>query len=226
MIWWIFPAAIGFFGLVILLTGMVRMGKKKVATGGFRFLTGGLILAVAGFLSLVGLNLQTYSRLNSERPVALVDISYLEPQLFSASVTLEGEAAPTNYEIRGDEIEFKARIIKWNRWANIIGYDSVYRLDRMAGQYSNIDEDLSKPRTVYPLKADQGVDVFQLIQKRGGWVKAVDAYFGSGTYVPMVAGARYEIYMTQSGLITRAENDIAREGLRNWQPPNDMTAGN
>lgn len=219
MIWWIFPAALGFFGLVILFSGLGRIGSKKVATGSFRFLTGGLILGGAGLLGLVGLNLQTYSRLAQERPVATVDLVYLGPQLFRASVTLDGEVEPTTYEVRGDEIEFKARVIRWNNWANIIGYDSIYKLDRMAGQYRSIDEDLSKPRTVYPLSNDPGLDVFQVVQKRGGWVKAVNAYYGSGTYVPMLAGARYEIFMTQNGLLARAGNDIARDGLKNWRPP-------
>ena len=58
-----------------------------------------------------------------------------------------------------------------------------------------------------------------MIKKRGGWLKAVDATYGSGTYVPMVSGASYEIIMTQSGLITRPVNDAAREGLREWLPP-------
>lgn len=219
MIWWIFPAAVGFFGLVILLSGLGRIGSKKIATGGFRFLIGGVILAAAGLIGLVGLNLQTYSRLAQERPVATVDLEYIEPQLYKANVTLEGETAPTAYNVRGDEIEFKARIIRWQNWANVIGYDSIYKLDRMAGQYRSIDEDLKKQRTVYALSNDPGVDIFQVIQKRGGWTKAVNAYYGSGTYVPMLPGARYEVFMTQNGLLARAGNDIARDGLKDWEPP-------
>ena len=219
MIWWIFPAAVGFFGVVLALTGLARFGKLKVFSGGFRVLGGGLVVAVAALFSMVGMNLQTYSRLTHERPVAIVDLDYVEPQVYSASVLLDGEDVPKTYELRGDEIEFKARIIKWTPWANILGYDAIYRLDRMAGQYNSIEEDLEKPRTVYPLRLNDGLDAFGLVQQRGGWLKAVDAYYGSGTYVPMVPGASYEIIMTQNGLISRPANDPARQGLRNWRPP-------
>lgn len=224
MIWWIVPAAVGFFGLVILLTGLARIGKRKFRTGSFRLLTGGMVLSGATLVSLVGLNLQTYSRLTLERPVATVELTKIDKQLFHANVLLEGEDVPTGYEVRGDEIEFKARIIKWTPWANIIGYDAVFKLDRMSGQYTNIQEDVDKPRTVYPLKSEPGIDTFVLVRKRGGWLKAVDAYYGSGTYVPMLDGAKYQIMMTQNGLIARPGNPEANEGLRNWHPPVNSVA--
>tara|TARA_Y100000052_G_C2955303_1_gene89663 strand:+ start:4475 stop:5170 length:696 start_codon:yes stop_codon:yes gene_type:complete len=224
MIWWILPAAVGFFGLVIVLTGLARLGKRKVRSGGFRLVSGGMVLTGATLMSLVGLNLQSYSRLTLERPVATVELTQVEAQRFQATVLLEGEDVPVTYDVRGDEIEFKARIIKWTPWANMIGYDAVYKLDRMAGQYTNIDEDLAKPRTVYPLHDDRGINAFDLVRKRGGWLKAVDAYYGSGTYIPMLNGAKYEIIMTQNGLISRAGNPAATEGLKNWQPPANTIA--
>ncbi len=219
MIWWIVPAAVGVFGLIVLLTGVSRLVKWRMFSGSTRFAFGGLFMATAGMLGMVGLNLQTYSRLTYERTVAIVDLAYLEPQLYEASVTLDGETEPKLYAVRGDEIEFKARVIKWQPWANVIGYDAIYKLDRMAGQYRSIEEDLEKPRTVYPLKNDPGVNAFELVRKRGGWLDAIDASYGSGTYVPMVAGASYEIIMTQNGLITRPINQQARDGLRSWLPP-------
>ncbi|MAP93575.1 MAG: hypothetical protein CMK07_01375 [Ponticaulis sp.] len=216
MIWWIIPIAVGFFGLVILMTAFGRFGKRKVADGGFRLLVGGMVLTGAALLALLGLNLQTYSRLNHERDVATIELRYLEDQLYEASLLLDGAEIPLVFNIRGDEVEMKARVIKWTRWTNIVGYDSIYKLDRIAGQYTSVEEDLNKPRTVYALQSGEGIDAFQLVQKRGGWLKAVDAYYGSGTYVPMVDGAQYTIRMTQSGLISRPANDVARTGLRNW----------
>lgn len=216
MIWWIFPAAIGFFGLVVVLTGLARFGKLRVFSGLARLLGGGLVITSAGLLSVVGLNLQTYARLTHEETVAYVELARVEAQHYTASVRLEGQEETQDYAILGDEIEFQARVIKWKPWANIIGYDAVYRLDRMQGQYSSIKEDLEKERTVYPLRDERGLDVFALIKKRGGWLKTVDAFYGSGTYVPMIDGAAYQVIMTQNGLITRPDNDIARNALRSW----------
>ncbi len=219
MIWWIFPAAVGVLGLVILMTGLARFMKLKVATGTTRTLGGGMLLAGALVLALIGVNLQTYSRLNSERSVAIVDLTLIEPQYYQAQVKFADRENFENFDIRGDEIAFQARVIKWTRWANIVGYDSIFRLDRLQGQYTSVAEEVKKPRTVYPVRNEPGIDAFELVRNRGGWIKAVDAYYGSATYVPMVDGASYEIIMTQTGLMTRPLNDEARTVLKKWIPP-------
>ena len=219
MIWWIFPAAVGLFGLVVFMTAFSRFGKFKLMSGSLRFASGGGILALGGLLAMIGMNLQTYSRLTHERTVAIVHLTETAPQEYIASVRLADQIDPVEYKILGDEIEFKARVIKWTPWANIIGYDAVYRLDRLSGQYTSVEEDLKKPRTVYALHSAEGMDTFELIKRRGGWLKAVDAYYGSGAYVPMASEASYEIIMTQNGLIARALNDEARKRQREWVPP-------
>ncbi|MAI90768.1 hypothetical protein [Ponticaulis sp.] len=219
MIWWIVPVAVGFFGLVVTLTGLSRIGKRKMSSGTARVLGGGIVLSAAGLLAMMGMNLQTYSRLTLERTVAIVDLQRIEPQHFSAQVKLAQDDMPVTYDVRGDEISLQARVIKWSSWRNVIGYDSIYRLDRLSGQYASVEEELEAPRTVYSMHSDPGVDVFDMIRRRGGWLNAVDAYYGSGTYVPMVDGASYEIIMTQNGLITRALNEPASRGLRDWARP-------
>ena len=110
-------------------------------------------------------------------------------------------------------------MLKWRPWANIIGYDSVYKLDRLSGRYSTLDDEVNKPRSLYSVTSEPGIDVFEQIKKRGGWLKAVDAYYGSGTYLPMGDGAVFEIRMSQTGLIGRAVNEAATEKLKGWKPP-------
>ena len=219
MIWWIVPAAIGFFGLVVTLTGLARLGKRKVMTGGFRLLGGALVLSAAGLMTLVGINLHSYSRLTNERHVATVELTYMSAQSYRADVTLSGEDTATSYDVRGDEVLFEARIIKWTPWANIIGYDAIYKLDRMSGRYTSIDDELSNERTLYALQNDPGVSAFDLINDSGEWQNTVDAYYGSGTFVPMADGARYEIRITQSGLIADALNLEAERARQGWVPP-------
>ena len=219
MIWWIFPAAVGLFGLIVTLTGLAHMTKMKFATGTARLMGGGLFIAGAVVLSLIGVNLQTYSRLTLERSVAIVDLTMVEPQVYQANVRFTNDDEVRTYEIRGDEIQFQARVIKWNQWAHIIGYDSIYRMDRVQGRYTSVDEEIKKPRTVYSAPEEPGIDAYTLIKKRGGWLKAVDASYGSGTYIPMANGASFEIIMTQSGLISRPINDAARQVQKSWTMP-------
>ena len=39
----------------------------------------------------------------------------------------------------------------------------------------------------------------------------VDTLYGSGAYMPMADGARYEVRITQNGLIARPTNEVAAE---------------
>ena len=38
----------------------------------------------------------------------------------------------------------------------------------------------------------------------------MDTLYGGAAYMPMADGARYEVWITQSGLIARPANDVAR----------------
>lgn len=224
MIWWILPAAVGFFGLTVLLTGLARLGKLKLATGGARCLGGGGILALAGVMSLIGLNLQTYSRMDREETVATIEIAQQGEESFLLNVAFADEDEPRQYEVFGDQFMVEGKVIKWKSWANMLGADGVYRLDRLTGRYSTIAEEESKPRSLHTL-ADigRGIDLAALIRKRGGWLKAVDASYGSATFYPMVDGGRYEVRMTQDALITRPSNSVAGEAGKAWISNEDVT---
>lgn len=220
MIWWIVPGAVALFGLVVFGTGLARLFKVKMMTGGVRLLAGGGVLAVAGLLSVVGLNLQTYSRLTHERLVATVDLTQNGPQDYTANVTLAEEVEATSYSVLGDELRMEARVLKWTPWANIVGYDAVYKLDRLSGRYADLEDEQTRERSVHGLSNNPGLDVFKIVRDQGGLMGSVDAYYGSGTYVPMIDQAQYNVFMTQNGLITRAANETATEGLREWGDAN------
>ena len=49
------------------------------------------------------------------------------------------------------------------------------------------------------------------------WLPFVDAVYGSATYLPMADGARYEISITQSGLIARPLNQAAEAAAGAWR---------
>lgn len=217
MIWWILPAAIAVFGGVLLLAGTVRLFKLKVVTGGWSFLMGSAVLSSAGLLVMVGLNLQTYSRLTVERDVAIVTLQQTSPQTFAATVVLTGDEEGQTFTILGDEIRFEARVLKWKAWAEILGYDAVYRLDRVSGRYTSIEAERTGPRSVNAITTNPGIDIWEVARNNGGWARTVDAYYGSGVYFPMVDEGVFRILMTRNGLIARPENDLARDVLIDWR---------
>jgi len=174
--------------------------------------------------ALLGLDVQTYSRLTYERPVATIETRQLGPQYFEATVMqpARGESAPevsNLYPLHGDEWRIEAQVLKWKPWANILGLDTQYRLDRLSGRYQSIEQELNATRSVHPLSGgDAGPDwlpwkvsAWDTARRYRRYVHAVDTLYGGGAYMPMADGARYEVWITQSGLIARPANDAARQ---------------
>ena len=119
--------------------------------------------------------------------------------------------------IPGDEWQLDARVLKWKGWANLFGLDAQYRLERVSGRYRDITQERTAERTVYPLAENPGLDLWQITLDKPGRLPFVDAVYGNAAYMPMSDGARYEISITQTGLIARPVNAAAQQAAGSWQ---------
>ena len=63
--------------------------------------------------------------------------------------------------------------------ANLLGFDTAYRLDRISGRYTSIKDERSLPRTVYGLNQPDRVDPWELVHRYHSWVPWMDALYGS-----------------------------------------------
>jgi hypothetical protein len=126
------------------------------------------------------------------------------------------DGSTQQFVLRGDEWQLDARVLKWKPVANILGFDTGYRLERLSGRYSDVASERTEPRTVYALTPDALIDVWNLAQRHSAWLPAVDAYYGSATYLPMADGAKFAISVSQSGLVARSENDAGRGAIDVW----------
>jgi len=220
--WWIVPTLAGVIGLVFLIKALGTLFRGRLISGGLGVIGGGGLLAAAVVATLAGLNLQTYGRLTHERPVATVSLRQLGPQRFEATVVQparqESEQPTTGvYPLLGDEWRIEAQVLKWKPWATVLGLDTQYRLDRLSGRYRSIEQERTAERSVHSLAGgDQPdalpwrVEVWDLARRYRHKVNAVDTLYGGAAYMPMADGARYEVWITQSGLIARPTNDQAR----------------
>jgi hypothetical protein len=207
---------ISLLGLILLLSGLARLFRRKLLRGTLQSL-GGLLLILAAILSWsVALNLYGYQRLTQERPVARLRFEALGPQMYRVYVIHPDQTAQS-FELRGDEWQVDARVLKWSGLATLFGMETAYQLDRITGRYHDLQQERQMPRTIYSLYQQQGVDVWQLAHEHRGWIPWVDAVYGSATYMPMVDRAEYALKITTSGLIARADNEIAEEAIRRWR---------
>ena len=105
--------------------------------------------------------------------------------------------------LRGDEWQVDARIVKWKAFANLVGFDAAYRLERISGRYDDIAQERGEPHSVFPLAPGTRLDTWAMIKRFSQWLPWVDALYGSAVYVPMADGAVFEVMVSQSGLLVR-----------------------
>ena len=220
--WWILPAVVGGLGLILVLSSLAGLFRGRVFGGLLGTTFGGAAVFVAAVAALTGLNVQTYGRLTYEQPVATLQLKQLGPQYFEATVVQpaladDRPATTVVYPLHGDEWRVEAQVLKWKPWANVLGLDSQYRLDRLSGRYQSIEQEINGVRSVHSLRPVEDVgplpwriDVWDAARKYRQWVDPVDTLYGGAAYMPMADGARYEVWLTQSGLIARPANEQAR----------------
>ena len=205
------------FGVLLLALACQRLFRARFIAAGTSALTGITLLAVAAVAFIISLNLHTYARLTHEEPVAEIVFESRGPQHYRATLTQVPSGQMQMFVLAGDEWQLDARVLKWKGWANLLGLDAQYRLERVAGRYRDLQQERRKERTVYPLSENPGVDLWELSTDYPQWLPFVDAVYGSATYLPMADGARYEVSITQSGLVARPLNGSAETAVGAWK---------
>jgi len=223
--WWFVPVVAGLLALAVLLGGLAAVGRRPLRAMA-ELVSGGALLAIAAASLALGLDIQTFSRLTDERPVATILLHQVGDKQFDATVTLadpvtpafatqpaKAPPAPQAYPLKGDEWRVEAR----KPWAEMLGLDARYRLERLSGEFTDTGQELSGPRSVYALRpAGDGNGLFRL-SKRLNEAQLVDTLYGSAALMPMADGAQYSLAMTQTGLVARPANDQAAQAVGGWK---------
>jgi hypothetical protein len=203
------------FGILFIIAAGRRFRRRRILSGMAHGAVAIIIALSVTCAALLGLNLRTYQRLSFEQPAGELQLTRTGERQYRAVLAYPtGERA--SFALRGDEWQVDARVLKWTAFANLIGFDAAYRLERISGRYANVDEERSQPRTVYELASPGRIDPWELVHQYHRWVPWVDAMYGSATYLPMSDGALYEIKVSQSGLVARPLNQAAREAVSGW----------
>jgi hypothetical protein len=241
--WWIVPAVVAGFGIFLAVGGVGHMVGGRPFKGG-RGVVGGGVLGLVGLgAGLLGLNVQTYQRLTYERPVAVVSARETGPQLFSVTMCEPSTGRTLIFDVHGDQWRLEAFVLKWKPWANVLGLDSQYELDRLSGRYASTQDELNAPRSAYDLsKAKEaptmvaavqnptalpevftkGINVLALPEPLQKYAPAVDTRYGNGVFMTLRDGGVQQVWFTQDSLIARegtlqdAQSCAAQAGS---QPP-------
>ena len=216
--WWIAPAAVAVFGVLLLLRGIGHLGGGEVGRGGAHIAFGGTIGVLGFALALLALNTQLFARLTYEGQVADVSVKELDPANSKYLVTIKRLDIPGVVQtcvLQGDEWILEGRVQKWQPWANTLGLDSTYVLEQISNKYFSATRGNGKPITACDLQG-QRPTIDQYVP--GSWLAWIAGHsfteerrFGSANYMPLADGAVYRVVMTQSGLNAQPENDAAQK---------------
>ncbi|MGE5253946.1 MAG: hypothetical protein ACM3N7_08275 [Planctomycetaceae bacterium] len=198
----VFGIVSAFSSLLFVIIAILAFRKRKFFGGMIGILLGLLFLSLGALFAAITIGTQGYRALDREEIAARVKIQPVGPQEFNAHFRL-ADGEEVSFLIAGDEIYVDAHILKWKPLVNFLGLHTAYELDRVAGRYTRLQDEKSKPRTVFPLSQDKAIDMFHLRQKYALLKPLLDAEYGSGTFVPADKPAELEVRVSTSGLLIR-----------------------
>ncbi|MBT3040161.1 MAG: hypothetical protein KUF75_17770 [Candidatus Thiodiazotropha sp. (ex Ctena orbiculata)] len=196
-----------------LLTGLaVRqfVFKRKLIAASLSGLLGLLVLLVATFVSMLLFNVQSYIQLTKERVLAEVEIVTVDAGTASLRLTVDGKRKI--YALSAHEWRLDARFIKWKPWVALLGKDPVVRLDALSGRNIVPGNSVIK---VYNLHEDYEV-IDSIIANLTDHFGMVDTMYGSSVYMPIEAGAHYQVSANHAGLIARPVNRKGEQAVVQW----------
>jgi hypothetical protein len=208
-------AALALVGMLFFFTAVRRLRRRRVLGGVLHGATALVLILLGVCAALIAVNLRSYQRLSFEQPAGELQLTRTGEREFNAVLTYPNSER-ANFALRGDEWQVDARVLKWHAFANLMGFDAAYRLERIGGRYARLEDERDQPRTLYSLNPPQRLDPWVLVHRYHSWMPWMDAFYGSATYLPMADGALYEIKVSQSGLVARPLNQAARDAVGSW----------
>ena len=166
----------------------------------------GLVGASIGLNFLViGMFAWTYAELTEEVPIVVLEFtSQGMPQVHEARLT-DALGNPLGvYPIYGDQWRIDAKFMKMKYWANLLGLESRYALDRLEGRYRSAAEQNTRKTQAHDLGEGAVIESVALY----GWNPFLDTEYGSSAYKDIAENVQYVVLKTPTGLMVR-ENPLA-----------------
>ena len=216
----VFAILSGFLSIAFFIAGIVILKKKRVFGVVMSFTFALLLLCLAGLFATISIATQGYRALTREDLAAVVKTEPAGPGQFNARFRLS-DGREAAFRLSGDELYVDAHILKWKPAANFFGLHTAYELDRVAGRYKKIEDEQTKPRTVFVLSQKKPIDMFTLRQRFPLFRPLLDAEYGSGTFMAVPQAAEWEIRVSITGLLIRKKGEGA--GRRPYGPEEKRT---
>ncbi len=212
---------LGVLFVTLFALSLNRIKRRKIIGSALYGLQGIVVFLLLIVALLIFSNLNTYQRLTHDNEIVDVLVRKLASQKFQLVLIYPQldaiNSEPEYYSLYGDEWQLDTRIIKWKSWANVIGLDSYYQLERLSGRYANIEQAKDSSPSAHQLTGEQkGLSIWKLKNLMKSNMPFLDAYYGQSIFVPMRDGAKFRVSLSQAGLVVRPVNESATQALDAW----------
>ncbi len=165
-----------------------------------------MCVTLALLCGAISVGIRGYRAFTQEVVAATIKTEPIAPQRFRATVTLP-DGSLHMFDLAGDAVYVDAHVLKWRPLASLLGLQTAYELDRIAGRYHTLNDEQNRERTVYSLAAAKPFDAFDLAHRYWVLRPFVDAEYGSATFTGGGAtpqnGGTYEVRVSTTGLLVR-----------------------
>lgn len=189
--------------ILIIIAASAWRNRRRVRSS-VGFLAAALCLTVGMLLGAISIGIHGYRAFTQEALAATIKTEPLGPHHFRATVTLP-DSSLHMFDLAGDAVYVDAHVLKWRPIGTLLGLETVYELDRIAGRYQTLSDEQMQERTVYSLAANKPLDAFDLARRYWVLRPFVDAEYGSATFIGATApgGGTYDVRVSTTGLLVR-----------------------
>jgi hypothetical protein len=192
----------GVLGVALLVAAAAALRRRRPVRMSARLLLALVFFTAAAACGAIAVGVKGYRALTDEQIAAVVRTEPLGAQRFQAQFRFP-DGREATYTLAGDELYVDAHILKWQPWVNVLGLNTAYELDRVAGRYHDLAQERQKPRTVFSVAPERRVDLFNLRQRYALLSPLLDAEYGSATFAAADSPAQYEVRVSTTGLLIR-----------------------
>jgi hypothetical protein len=198
--------AFALLALALILAAASAWRKRHRVNSLVGFLAAALFLTLGLLCGAITVGIRGYRAFTHEAVAATIKTEPIvgTPQRFRATVTLS-DSSVHMFDLAGDAVYMDAHVLKWRPIGTLLGLQTAYELDRIAGRYQTLGDEQTRARTVYSLAARKPFDAFDLARRYWVLRPFVDAEYGSATFIGATApgGAMYEVRVSTTGLLVR-----------------------
>lgn len=204
---------IGALGAILVIAGLLFFLRPRWLLGWLKGMAVFGVIVLGLYALAIAVNLSAYQSLEGMKTVATISTSQEGEQLWR--VTLEtADGTPTVRTLRGDQWQIDARIIRFAGPIRWLGVAPGYRLERLGGRYTSLEQERSAPRTVIGLSEATWPDLWELDRQFN--LPFVEGVYGNATFMPMRDGAMFDVRLSASGLVAVPVNEEARAAVQLW----------